>query len=165
PGTQHPQALPIPPASATGPSHARYRTPRLNIEPIPLERLLELDAVKGMFNDRRSLLDEYTQHSDRVLDGPELAVLEYERRQAVEDMVFLLPARDSEIIRRRHGWYTDEPETLDAIGQVFGVSRERIRQIEKKAMTALTRFVQGDSAALLDYAQFTPRSKSKKKSV
>ncbi|PZT91355.1 MAG: hypothetical protein DI630_29605, partial [Gordonia sp. (in: high G+C Gram-positive bacteria)] len=134
----------------------------LRLEPIPLERLLELDAVKGMFNDRRSLLDEYTQHSDRVLDGPELAVLEYERRQAVEDMVFLLPARDSEIIRRRHGWYTDEPETLEAIGQVFGVSRERIRQIEKKALTALTMYVQGDSSALRDYPQFTPRSKSKR---
>lgn len=137
----------------------------LRLEPFPLERLLELDAVKGMFNDRRSLLDEYTQHSDQVLAGPELALLELERRQAVEDMVFLLPARDSEIIRRRHGWYTDEPETLDAIGRHFGVTRERIRQIEKKALTALTMYVQGDSAALLDYAQFTPRSTSKKKSV
>lgn len=132
----------------------------LRLEPISLERFFEHDAFKGMFNDRRSLLDEYTLHSELVLQGPELAVLEHECRAAVQDLVFLLPARDSEIIRRRHGWYTDEPETLDAIGQRFGVTRERIRQIEKKAMTALSMFVEGDSSALLAYAQSAPRSRS-----
>ncbi|GAA4282751.1 hypothetical protein GCM10022261_02820 [Brevibacterium daeguense] len=137
----------------------------LRLEPFALDRLMELDTFKGMFNDGHSLLDECTERSDHVLPHPELAVLEHERRQAVEDLVYLLPHRDSEIVRRRHGWYTDEPETLDVIGQRFGVTRERIRQIESKAMTALAMFIEGDSSALLNYKQFHPRSKAKREKV
>lgn len=45
--------------------------------------------------------------------------------------------RSEDILRRRAGMVTGDPETLDAIGQTFGVTRERIRQLERQAiMTA-----------------------------
>jgi RNA polymerase sigma-32 factor len=48
-------------------------------------------------------------------------------RKAIED----LPPREREIMRAR--WLTDAPETLEAIGGRFGISKERVRQIEDRA--------------------------------
>src|SRR5699024_11861881 len=49
----------------------------------------------------------------------------------------ILPAREAEIIRRRFGWNGEPPQTLDAIGDRFAVTRERIRQLEKKSLEKL----------------------------
>ncbi|MEP7126952.1 MAG: RNA polymerase sigma factor RpoD/SigA [Byssovorax sp.] len=48
-----------------------------------------------------------------------------------------LPAREREVLMRRYGLEGDEDETLEEIGQSFSVSRERIRQIEAKALEKL----------------------------
>jgi RNA polymerase nonessential primary-like sigma factor len=48
-----------------------------------------------------------------------------------------LPEREQLVIKMRYGLETGVPETLDAIGKMLGVTRERIRQIEKDAMAKL----------------------------
>ena len=48
-----------------------------------------------------------------------------------------LPTREAAIIRGRLGLDTGQPATLEQLGNVFGVTRERIRQIEKKAWRKL----------------------------
>ncbi|MFE3317561.1 RNA polymerase sigma factor RpoD/SigA [Nocardia sp. NPDC059195] len=45
--------------------------------------------------------------------------------------------REASVVSMRFGLLDDSPKTLDEIGKIYGVSRERIRQIEKKAMTQL----------------------------
>ncbi|MFE3318159.1 sigma-70 family RNA polymerase sigma factor [Nocardia sp. NPDC059195] len=45
--------------------------------------------------------------------------------------------REASVVSMRFGLSDDSPKTLDEIGKIYGVSRERIRQIEKKAMTQL----------------------------
>ena len=47
---------------------------------------------------------------------------------------------------------TDEPETLDDIGVRFGISRERVRQIEKKAFERLSAVVRDEMAKVKDLA-------------
>jgi RNA polymerase primary sigma factor len=54
-------------------------------------------------------------------------------RRAVEE----LPEREREIIRLRYGLGDEEPMTLDKIAQRFGLTRERIRQIEAEALNHL----------------------------
>lgn len=49
----------------------------------------------------------------------------------------VLSTRDREVIRRRYGFHGTEEETLDEIGGHFGVTRERIRQIQGKAVVKL----------------------------
>lgn len=62
-----------------------------------------------------------------------------ERRDATEDALFLrglvdsLPEKDAEVIRRR--FFQDE--TLETIGNAMGISKERARQIEEKALRLL----------------------------
>jgi len=41
----------------------------------------------------------------------------------------------------RYGLDDEEPQTLEAIGKIFGVTRERIRQIEQKAINKLRKTV------------------------
>lgn len=48
-----------------------------------------------------------------------------------------LKDNEKTILSLRFGLHDDEPQTLDAIGQIFGVTRERIRQIESKALETL----------------------------
>ena len=48
-----------------------------------------------------------------------------------------LTAREAGIVRLRFGLADGRPHTLDEIGQIYGVTRERIRQIEQKVMTKL----------------------------
>ena len=48
-----------------------------------------------------------------------------------------LTSREAGIIRLRFGLADGRPHTLDEIGRVYGVTRERIRQIEQKVMTKL----------------------------
>jgi RNA polymerase primary sigma factor len=48
-----------------------------------------------------------------------------------------LSEREAGIVRLRFGLTHGQPRTLDEIGQVYGVTRERVRQIESKTMSQL----------------------------
>ncbi len=50
-----------------------------------------------------------------------------------------LPERDREVISARYGIGDQEPQTLDQIGRRLGISRERVRQIERSALERLAR--------------------------
>jgi RNA polymerase primary sigma factor len=56
---------------------------------------------------------------------------------AVHESLDTLTEREAGIIALRFGLTDGEEKTLDAIGQVYGVTRERIRQIEKQVLTLL----------------------------
>jgi transcriptional regulator with XRE-family HTH domain len=60
------------------------------------------------------------------------------RRSKIESLLKRLSAREAEILRRRFG-LDGEPEDLEKCAKRFGVTRERIRQIERKAIARLQR--------------------------
>jgi len=55
----------------------------------------------------------------------------------LEDVLDTLSDRESGVVRMRFGLTDGQPKTLDEIGKVYGVTRERIRQIESKTMSKL----------------------------
>ncbi|WP_329133528.1 sigma-70 family RNA polymerase sigma factor [Streptomyces sp. NBC_01476] len=67
------------------------------------------------------------------LPGPSAVVLRKEFFEQVGQLLDGFTERERHVLVRRAGLDGDEPATLDAIGAVFGVTRERIRQIEGKA--------------------------------
>ncbi|MEV5706054.1 sigma-70 family RNA polymerase sigma factor [Actinoallomurus sp. NPDC052274] len=66
--------------------------------------------------------------------GPEEILQEMISEQAVEAWLASLPDKETDILRRHLGLNGDEPETLEQIGHHYGVTRERIRQLEVKAL-------------------------------
>ena len=82
--------------------------------------------------------DEETNMGDLIadphLENPIKKLTEECNKEIVESVLSTLTKREADVLRRRFGIETGEPQTLEEIGQSYGVTRERIRQIETKAM-------------------------------
>ena len=72
-------------------------------------------------------------------------------QRQLESLLDSLSEREAGVIRMRFGLGDGMPKTLDQIGDTFGVTRERIRQIESKTMAKLRH--PSRSQALLDYLE------------
>jgi RNA polymerase primary sigma factor len=58
-------------------------------------------------------------------------------QEQLRSVLSTLPEREAGVVSMRFGLTDGQPKTLDEIGKVYGVTRERIRQIESKAMSKL----------------------------
>ncbi len=83
--------------------------------------------------------DDRTLESTLAADDPEPAeqAEHTSLRQHLEVALDQLPSRERVILRQRFGLDDDEPETLEQLGEQFGVSRERIRQLEARGLKLL----------------------------
>jgi RNA polymerase sigma factor (sigma-70 family) len=61
-----------------------------------------------------------------------------EAAQGISDTLILLPPREERLLRLRYGMGPRDEKTLDQVGDQYGVTRERIRQMEKRAIRKLT---------------------------
>jgi RNA polymerase sigma factor (sigma-70 family) len=82
---------------------------------------------------------------------PDAHVEQTTLRRALEQALSHLPAREGSILRQRFGLDDDDALTLDEIGAQFGVSRERVRQLESRALKQLKEVC--SSQGLQDYLQ------------
>lgn len=67
----------------------------------------------------------------------EQIVLNGALRQELETVLATLKPREEDVLKLRVGWDDGRPKTLDEIGSKYHVTRERIRQIEAKAIRKL----------------------------
>jgi RNA polymerase primary sigma factor len=74
---------------------------------------------------------------DRAQVSPAEAVINVNREDRTAQVLRTLSAREEKIIRMRFGMEDGTERTLEEVGQSFGVTRERIRQIEAKALRKL----------------------------
>jgi len=76
------------------------------------------------------LVDESDQPPDEQVES----IL---RNETLSRLLETLPSREREILDRRYGLDGGHPATLDELGRTFDVTRERIRQLEKKSLSKL----------------------------
>jgi RNA polymerase primary sigma factor len=75
--------------------------------------------------------------SDRTTDAPADAAARAMLNEAVEEAMEELNDRERKVVRMRFGLDDGEMRTLEEVGREFGVTRERIRQIESKTLAKL----------------------------
>jgi len=109
---------------------------------LPLEKILSiLEASKEPVSletpvgNEDSTLGDFIENMDIV--SPYETVRERELIERIKGILATLSPREEKIIRLRFGIGEDSEYTLEEIGKRFNVSRERIRQIEKKALNRL----------------------------
>ena len=100
---------------------------RVSWVPLSLESPVgdEEDSEFGMFVE------------DEITPLPSQTAYENMLRERVEKVLATLSPREARIIRLRFGLENGHPYTLEEVGQKFGLTRERIRQIEGKALRRL----------------------------
>ncbi|MBW3003853.1 sigma-70 family RNA polymerase sigma factor [Candidatus Woesearchaeota archaeon] len=111
---------------------------------IPEKRVIEtLKAAQDKISLETPIGHDTAEHStilDFVDDGIDQVNEEVYRsslRQDIRDVLGTLSTREKKIIELRFGLNNKDPETLEQVGAKFGVTRERIRQIEAKAIARL----------------------------
>ncbi|WP_024796841.1 RNA polymerase sigma factor [Tomitella biformata] len=94
---------------------------------------ISLDQTIGDEGD--SQLGDFIEDSEAVVavDAVSFTLLQDQLKSVLET----LSEREAGVVRLRFGLTDGQPRTLDEIGQVYGVTRERIRQIESKTMSKL----------------------------
>ena len=107
---------------------------------------IRLDAPLGADGDR-SLIERF---SVEEMPNTEDAVLNQFRSQELARALSTLPARDAKILRLYFGLEAGREHTLDEIGKMLGVTRERVRQLRDRALKRLREGDVGD--ALKDLA-------------
>jgi RNA polymerase primary sigma factor len=108
--------------------------------------VIRLDAPLGADGDR-SLIERF---SVEEMPNTEETVLNQFRSQELARALSTLPARDAKILRLYFGLEAGREHTLDEIGKMLGVTRERVRQLRDRALKRLREGDVGD--ALKDLA-------------
>ena len=97
------------------------------------QEAVSLDLPVGEEGD--AFLGDFVE--DRDAPALEDAVSENLLREQLREALDALGDRESMVLRMRYGLDDGHPQTLEEVGKVFGVTRERIRQIEAKAIRRL----------------------------
>lgn len=75
--------------------------------------------------------------ADNTAENPLSKLLREANTQIIQSVLNTLPPREAEILRMRFGIDREKPMTLEEVGQHYGLTKERIRQVENKAIRKL----------------------------
>ncbi|MDP9424991.1 MAG: RNA polymerase sigma factor RpoD/SigA [Actinomycetota bacterium] len=113
---------------------------RLGIKPEEARRLREVSQPVGSTNARIGV-DDGTEMGDLLPDeraGDEYALVEVGQWEGtLREAVASLPEREARIIEMRHGLDGDKIRTLREVSETLGISQERARQVEIKALRTI----------------------------
>lgn len=122
-------------------------------EEIALNTGFHIDFIKNLFTmiiktySLESIIDEEGKLTLEELlpstanEEPSLAFEQIQRVEEVASWLDMLSNDEKRVIILRFGLDREEPQTLEAIGKIFGVTRERIRQVEQKTLNKLRRIM------------------------
>ncbi len=110
---------------------------------LPIEKIIEanrtaadtlsLDTPVG--DEEDTTIGSFVEDDNTM--GPAEATSNALLAEALSEILGTLTEREADVLRMRFGMYDGRTHTLEEVGQIFGVTRERIRQIENKAIRKL----------------------------
>lgn len=114
------------------------KTLRLSVEKVKSVLKIMQDPISlstPIGEDEDSNLEDFIE--DKNGPNPTSAAVDFLRKQEVADVLATLSEREAKIISLRFGIDSGYPRTLEEVGKMFNVTRERVRQIEAKAIRKL----------------------------
>ncbi|MDR1360687.1 MAG: RNA polymerase sigma factor RpoD [Rickettsiales bacterium] len=105
-----------------------HKAMKVNLKPISLE------APVGTENDDSSRIEII---ADETAKNPFVSAAQKNLRKIVTQILSELDPKEETVLRQRFGMSTNKTSTLEEVGEYIGVTRERIRQIEQKALNKL----------------------------
>jgi len=99
-------------------------------------RPISLETPIGEEGDSR--LEDFIE--DKEVISPQEAVMRSKLAKAIRELLSTLDKREEKILKMRFGIEAKQEYTLEEVGQEFDITRERIRQIEAKALGKLKQF-------------------------
>ena len=112
---------------------------------IPEEKIMQLlNVVKDVYSidmplgtgDKESTISDYLEDESEE-NKPETLMLQEALKKEINNMLDTLTEREKQIMIMRYGLNNTPVQTLEYIGNELGITRERVRQIEKKALRKL----------------------------
>lgn len=97
------------------------------------EDIVSLDVK--IKDDEDATIGELIQ--DNTIQNPVENLILNEKKEVFKEILETLSEREFEILQYRYGLNNDEPKTLEEIGHIYGLTKERIRQIESAALRKL----------------------------
>lgn len=126
----------------------------LDLEPSKIEYVMKikqdissLDASVGRDDEEDSVLGDFIEDEETI--SPEDSATNQLLKEQVQRVLSTLNDREQKIVRMRFGLDTGKSHTLEEVGLEFAVTRERIRQIEAKALAKLRKHK--DAKKLYEY--------------
>jgi RNA polymerase primary sigma factor len=121
----------------------------MTVDSRDVHNLMEL--LRKTYSIENSVSDDGYQLLDVIRDEssekPFAVIDHFERVAEIESWLNALSQAERRVISYRFGLGGQEPMTLDGIGKIMGVTRERIRQIETKAILKLRRIIKKNDIA------------------
>jgi RNA polymerase primary sigma factor len=110
---------------------------------MPVEKIIEIQQInqepvsleKPIGEEEDSKLGDFIE--DKETPAPTAMAESNLLKNAIDEVLDTLAPREQKVIRQRYGLDDGKPKTLEEVGKEFNVTRERIRQIEAKALRKL----------------------------
>ncbi|KJS16031.1 MAG: hypothetical protein VR69_11085 [Peptococcaceae bacterium BRH_c4b] len=88
------------------------------------------ESIKQLADENESVFYDYGAFGSEMFDH----IAYSELRSLIADVIGTLKVREKEVLQYRFGLLDNEPLTLEQVGNIYGLTRERVRQIEAKAI-------------------------------
>ncbi len=119
---------------------------KLHLTRVRMQNTLPIDSPLSSHDDSLTLSDVIESPDETPEDRVDNSLL----RDDLEHVINSLTPRERDVVRMRYGLDDGRTKTLEEIGKVFSVTKERVRQIEAKALRKLRHPYR--SAVLRDYS-------------
>ncbi|MGX7589579.1 sigma-70 family RNA polymerase sigma factor [Candidatus Vidania fulgoroideorum] len=105
---------------------------KLNINKKMIKKIINISNTTVSIENQENLSEQLEDSKFKEIEK-KLFLLESEI--LLKKTMYFMPKKERDILKMRFGIGIEKPKTLESIGKIYGVTRERIRQIESKALS------------------------------